>query len=382
MTRLHLSIRRYKCFESLVLGIDQLTVLTGKNGVGKSSVTQALRLHREAATADSGPNVQFYLNRSDFLLGTFDEVLYSGDGKREYTFEVALRNGTGVSQEYVFSPAEADEECEYVTVGTPAGSGLSIPSERSFIYLSAERFGPRLRQERTDGHRTSNIGVGSRGEFSAEVLANSTTTRIDSRLIYGPRSEIEHTRPNDLLRTNLEAWMSSIVGEIQIRASRPPRLSLPYLEFLTPGATNDWQFPTNHGFGISYILPIVLAGLILDEDGILIVDTPEAHLHPAAQTALAMFLATVASANRRVIVETHSDHIVDGFRLAVANKTHPLCESEAVIHYFARKETGTVNHIEITPRADGTLPKWPVGFFDQIPANLRMLQELNKPNAP
>lgn len=382
MTRLHLSIRRYKCFESLNLEIDQLTVLTGKNGVGKSSVTQALRLHREAAVADTDANAQFFLNRSDFLLGTFDEVLYSGDGKREYTFELALQDGNANFREYVFSPAEDNEECEYVNVSTRSGGRISSPSERSFIYLSAERFGPRLRQERTDGHRTANIGVGSRGEFSAEVLANSTTTRIDSRLIYVPRSDIEHSRSNDLLRTNLEAWMSSIVGEIQIRASRPPRLSPPYLEFLTPGATNDWQFPTNHGFGISYTLPIVLAGLILDENGILIVDTPEAHLHPAAQTALAIFLATVASANRRVIVETHSDHIIDGFRLAVANKTHPLCEYETVIHYFARKETGSVSHTEITPRADGTLPKWPVGFFDQIPANLRMLQELNKPNAP
>lgn len=221
---------------------------------------------------------------------------------------------------------------------------------------------------------------GSKGEFSAEVLTNNHTTRIDERLIHPDFLSASGT-PNALLSSNLEKWMSTIVGEINIRATRPPRLVMPMLEFKTPGPKSDWQFPTNHGFGISYTLPIVLAGLILDEGGFLLVDSPESHLHPAAQTAVASFLARVAASGRTVVVETHSDHIVDGFRLAIADHTHPLASESSLFHYLDRTASGSIANYELSPRPDGSLSKWPKGFFDQIPTNLRTLSELKKKNA-
>ncbi|MHB8848543.1 MAG: DUF3696 domain-containing protein [Burkholderiales bacterium] len=370
-----LTIKRFKCFEELNLRIENLTLLTGKNSVGKSSITQSIRLLREAATAKENP-AQLHLNGTDFQLGTYDEIFNRKSTGGGDLIEIRFSNVAENSTLVAFSPAEDSEECEYVTATLLEASILANPSALHFIYLSAERYGPRLHQEKTDGHRSTKVGVGAKGEFSAETLVNNMTTRVDVRLIHPSLLESS----NALLSSNLEKWMSTIIGEIGIRASRPPRLANPMLEFRKSGKESDWQFPTNHGFGISYTLPIILAGLLLEENGILIVDSPEAHLHPAAQTAIAMFLARVAACGRTVIIETHSDHIVDGFRLAIADQSHLLTAENCVFHYLDQTDIGEIIHHDISPRANGTLPKWPKGFFDQVATNLRNLTQMTKNN--
>src|ERR1017187_603027 len=96
---------------------------------------------------------------------------------------------------------------------------LADGSPWKFIYLSAERVGPRLHQQETDGHRSQKVGLGVQGEFSAEVLTSNHTTRVDDRLVH-PDFLASSSR-NTLLSSNLEKWMSTIVGDINIRATRP-----------------------------------------------------------------------------------------------------------------------------------------------------------------
>jgi len=387
MKPLFLTIKRFKCFESLKLQINNLTVLTGKNSVGKSSITQAIRLLRQAATSTAKP-AQIHLNGTGFQLGTYDDILNRNSVKVSgESFGIGLSESATNSNLVEFRPAEDSDECEFVRASMLDTPVLENKSSWYFTYLSAERYGPRLHQERIDGHRSTKVGVGAKGEFSAEVLANSHTTRIDERLVHPSSTVPSSVLPsssssvlNTLLNRNLEKWLSSIVGEFEIRASRPPRLANPMLEFRKIGAESEWQFPTNHGFGVSYTLPIILAGLLLEENGFLIVDSPEAHLHPAAQTALAIFLARVAACGRTVIVETHSDHIIDGFRLAIADQTHPIAAADSIFYYLDQSDNGKIVHHDISPRPNGSLPKWPKGFFDQVATNLRSLSKLTTKN--
>ena len=73
---------------------------------------------------------------------------------------------------------------------------------------------------------------------------------------------------------------------------------------------------TNVGFGLSYTLPVILA--LLAESGTLcLIENPEAHLHPRGQTKLAELAVRASIAGIQVIVETHSDHFMDGVRIAV-----------------------------------------------------------------
>jgi predicted ATPase len=131
------------------------------------------------------------------------------------------------------------------------------------------------------------------------------------------------------------------------------------------------------GFGISYALPILVAALMMPIGGLLIVENPEAHLHPAGQSRLGTFLGRVAASGVQVIIETHSDHVINGIRLAAAEER--LLEPEQVVlHFFGSNIDGSPAVIELTGR--GGLTAWPKGFFDQIELDLGRLARAKRQN--
>ena len=88
---------------------------------------------------------------------------------------------------------------------------------------------------------------------------------------------------------------------------------------------------TNVGFGLSYVLSVLLA--LLSPPGTLcLIENPESHLHPRGQTKLAELAARAAKAGVQVFAETHSDHFMDGVRIAV--KDGILRPEETSFHYF------------------------------------------------
>ena len=91
------------------------------------------------------------------------------------------------------------------------------------------------------------------------------------------------------------------------------------LEFRT-SEIGEWQRPANVGFGLSYAFPLLAAGILSSINQTLIIDSPEAHLHPSGQSLMGRFSAQVASTGRQMLVETHSDHYLNGVRLAVAGR--------------------------------------------------------------
>lgn len=368
MTEALLSIRGFKGLEKADIPLRPLTVLAGANGAGKSSVTQALRLAREASLI-SGP---IDLNQPGLLLGTFGEVISANLLGDEFT--VAFQRGEALPDEIVFRSAESTDDSEHCQTSGRI-EALSNIKPWSFVYLSAERLGPRLHQADQFGKRSREYGIGIAGEFSAEVLADNPTRRIpENRMHATLRAD---GAANTLLLANTEKWLSHIAGPISIRATRPPRLANPLLEYRRPQETSDWQFPTNHGFGVSYALPVVVAGLLLEENGMLIVDSPEAHLHPAAQTAMANFLTHIAASGCTVLIETHSDHIIDGIRLSIADEGNSFSSGDCVFNYITQTEDQTTLIQPIFPRQNGTLPRWPKGFFDQASVNLRKIANLS-----
>ena len=121
----------------------------------------------------------------------------------------------------------------------------------------------------------------------------------------------------------------------------------------------------NVGFGITYALPILVSGLTIKEGGMLIVENPEAHLHGKAQSNMGYFLARMAAAGVRVMIETHSEHIVNGIRRMATEKDSQLKADDLSIYFFKKQENGQ-NIIEITMDNNGNLSEYPVDFFDQV----------------
>lgn len=136
---------------------------------------------------------------------------------------------------------------------------------------------------------------------------------------------------------------------------------------------NDSNFyiPTATGFGISYCLPIIVQGLIatISKEQILIIENPEAHLHPKSKSELGKFLATIAVMGVQVIVETHSEHIINGARLILGNERDYNIFSTI---YFTRERGAFLQkHLKIDEI--GEMEEWPEGFFDQSEIDLRAL---------
>jgi len=134
--------------------------------------------------------------------------------------------------------------------------------------------------------------------------------------------------------------------------------------------------PYNFGFGISYVLPIIATGLMAPSNTMMIIENPEAHLHPCGQSRIGQFLAKVASDNIQVVIETHSEHVINGIRLACLREK--IASENVCINYFSinsdSKPPHEVKRISLNERMD--IVEWPNGFFDQEGLDLQELRHL------
>jgi CRISPR-associated Cas5-like protein len=133
----------------------------------------------------------------------------------------------------------------------------------------------------------------------------------------------------------------------------------------------SWRRPSNIGYGLTYAFPILVALLAADPDQVIVIDSPESHLHPSAQSQMGRILAMLASAGVQIVVETHSDHLLNGVRLAV--REGMLVPEDLRIHFFKGPDGN--GHGVTTPRvgAGGEIYEWPEGFFDQAEKDLSRL---------
>ena len=118
------------------------------------------------------------------------------------------------------------------------------------------------------------------------------------------------------------------------------------------------------GFGYSQLLPIVVRALLLQPGESLTVEQPELHLHPALQIRLADFFATIAAHDRQVIIETHSEHIVNALRVRAA-ECPPTTDAETIRIYFIDASSAPPTVHDLVVGTDGSVDDWPPGFFGE-----------------
>lgn len=118
------------------------------------------------------------------------------------------------------------------------------------------------------------------------------------------------------------------------------------------------------GFGFSQLFPIILQGLRMAESGVILLEQPEIHLHPLLQMKLGDFLLSLALSGKQVIVETHSEHIINRLvRRIVEDETDKLNKISG-IHFFSQGENG-LEIKEVSVNDILGITNWPEGFFDQ-----------------
>lgn len=364
---LHLS--SFKCFETLDLPLGKLTVLSGINGGGKSSVIQSLVLL--AQTLDEREwSKSLLLNGPSLTLGNASDIINQTTGRRQlglgastggrkvvWTFSAQDRRAMALDLSAVEvngASLDLSGPIRWLLPEAEAGACAIVQHLRCISWLSAERTGPRELLPLLDAQHHRQVGM--RGELAAGLLYWRESDPVAARLL------IEGEPPT--LFHQVRARMRQFFPGCNLQVLPIEGASAVSLR-LRSNAKSDLQRPQNVGFGLTQLFPVLVELLAANAGNVVIVENPEVHLHPKAQQDIGELLALVASCGVQVIVETHSDHVLNGVRLAV--KGHgAVAPSEVEIHFFSRDSDGASRRVSPKIDADGRLDAWPEGFFDQF----------------
>lgn len=118
------------------------------------------------------------------------------------------------------------------------------------------------------------------------------------------------------------------------------------------------------GFGYSQVLPIVVKGLLAKKGSTLLIEQPELHLNPALQVRLADFFIAMVRAKKHILLETHSEHIVNAIRVLTAEDESGDLATRCGI-YFIDTDSDRPAINELSIQTDGTIPDLPYHFFGE-----------------
>lgn len=346
-----MALKNFKCFQGTFdFSLAPLTLLAGINGVGKSSVLQALLLLRQSHLGGDNPR----LNGDLVELGQSTDAFCADAEDDELQIRLTMTSTT-LEWRYCF------EEDGFSAVETPDEVESSALFRDECHYISADRWGPRRLLPMSE-HDIGLGNLGKYGEYAAHYLVAH-----GQRLVPEINDRFPLRRPEegkDLLH-QVQEWLNEISPGTRLEPKTFKEVDGSTLTFAFRGQVgySRGYRATNVGFGLSYTLPVIVALLSLPPGGLVMLENPEAHLHPRGQTIMGRLIAHAAAAGVQVILETHSDHVLNGIRIAVREGILP--PGDAALHYFSRSERGIVQ-VE-TPRidADGKIDSWPEGFFDE-----------------
>ena len=125
------------------------------------------------------------------------------------------------------------------------------------------------------------------------------------------------------------------------------------------------------GFGVSQILPIIVEGSIMKQYQTLLLEQPEIHLHPKAQMKIADYLLSLALSKKSIIVETHSDHIIN--RIVRRCLENPALIDQVSILFLSKNDEGFTNIETINIDQHLGIDKAPKDFFDQYSSETDMI---------
>ncbi|MDO5422158.1 MAG: DUF3696 domain-containing protein [Eubacteriales bacterium] len=354
----NMKLRNFKCFPELELEFSKFTILCGANASGKSTVIQALLLAAGTEEQNGGSlDINKILGMAVGNAGAL--VSQNPIELPDCNFEIEL---TCDSRQKDFKytidrlfPIRLQYCCE------DSDSFLQLQ------YLNAERTGPRISYPA--GYDEKILSNGSNAAYLIEQ-ADLSGRKISELLMLGKESQ--------RFSYQAEQWMNVILGDVNLSVKTDTGKAITDIKYGN-ALTDQAVWPTMTGFGISYILSIVVAGLwcSAERNTVLIIENPEAHLHPRAQSTMGKFLQLLSETGTQVIVETHSEHIIDGARIQAAY----MKKTEELSVYFMEAAESQIIARQIHISESGELDDWPRGFFDQKKQDLRELLEIRRGHA-
>lgn len=386
-----LYLANVKCFGEQHIPLAPLTLLTGTNSSGKSTVLQTLLLLHEGAQLGRW-STRLPLNTPHVTVGsmadfvnqfTRDEECRIGlsfsdgpsDPPNHITWRLAAARSARHERDVRIASAEwfihfpphpqrgsspdhlgpADGFLQYA-----AGADLFAQLER-LRYVPADRMAP------AEVHPLPSASPRDTGPRAAGAVGALYLMREEK--LWTP--ELRHPDPTnpDLLLRQVSAWLEDILPGTSLDVQPVLRSN-----FVTLGlrSRQDGEFvrPQHVGFGVSHLLPVLVSILSARRNDIILLENPESHLHPRAQTRLATLCARAARGGVQIIIESHSDHVATAIRLALRNET--LTPDDVALVFFERRDDGiAARRIATTP--EGSIGEHPAGFFDEAALQFEQL---------
>ena len=374
-----LDLHNFKCFETLKLPLAPLTLLSGGNASGKSSILQALALLHQTMREHEWSS-RLMLNGGTVRLGTAGDVigqynhhvcrigLFEDDGSWfDWGFQgerdemsMWVERAHGETDIYGGWDMDGSNPLHYLLPDAVSKHSLT-DRLRGLTYLTAERLGPRELYLFDDPQLTP--VVGPCGEYAVSVLHSNRDRRV--------AEELERKGVPPTFFRQVEAWMAHFFPRCILEVDQVRRTNALTLGIRVSNET-DFLRPVHTGFGLTQVLPIIVASLMARPNDLLLIENPEVHLHPEAQGKIGGFLALVASTGVQIMIETHSDHVLNGIRRAV--RADMLNDESVALHFFRQRTEGICPQVESpTISANGNIDSWPDGFFDQFDHDMNEL---------
>ena len=319
-----LDLNGFKSFVSDTIDFGNLTLLTGLNSSGKSSVIQSLLMLQNAAH-----------NK---------KILLEGHGGVKELTNPYSKDGVNIMVHL--------EDDAYIEIQNEVSNRFNLKTFPIIIYIGADRFGPETSIPIISGSDK----LGKRGENIFKVI-ELNADKLIPEILRHPDSE------GDTFLFNLRAWLGVISPNVKFESKLQEMSDSSY------GTFNEHR-AKNVGFGLSYSLPVITALLLgsVTPNSLVIIENPEAHLHPKGQTAIANLIGKCIDSGIQVVIETHSDHLFDGIRIYAKNSQSDF-HNKVRMYWFELDNNKNTEVQAIQMDGNGRINDWPKGMFDQFEVN-------------
>lgn len=353
----HIEIKNFKSLKKASVSVQNLNILMGLNGMGKSSFIQMLLILMQSDKLE-----ERIIDLNGFLaqIGQGKDALYQYTEEDIIVFELTFEGYPKFSWKFAYQKDK--EKLTAETGHTKEKMSFFRNKTKLFQYICAERIGPRDIYEASSVVVADKKQLGLLGEYAAYYIN-----------VFGQEHEVveklRHPKTNSVnLLAQINAWMNEISPGVSLNTKYVPEANKVILNYqfdVINNKTNSFR-PKNVGFGISYVLPIILALLTSEMGKIIIIENPESNIHPRGQVELGKLISLAAQNGAQLFIETHSDHILNGIRVSV--KDMSIDKNNVNIMYFdkitsEKEQYSNIKQIKIDE--NGELSEYPKNFLDE-----------------
>jgi len=371
------NIKNIKGFISQKADLNNLTLFAGLNGMGKSTFIQSMLLLRQSYLSGRFPSKGGLLLNGDLTTIGIGKDLFAFDADSdEIAINIDFDNDTNLLSSFNYDASSDTLPVKNFNCITTL-EDISL-FNNNFQYLHAERLSPE--RDFFPGSLTNvkNGFLGKNGQFTAHYLAENQRKDIANETLKHP------TAKTLTLLDNVDAWLGELSPGIKVRPQYTQQLNSSTLTYnFTKGdEISEDVKPANVGFGLTYILPVITALLIAKPDDIVIIENPESHIHPSGQSSIAKLCCLSALTGAQIVIETHSDHIINGVLLSIKRGFYKLDNSipqnKVAMYFIERIENSFSSTIKpIVINEQGRIKNAPLNFFDQFAKDIKEMMNVN-----